>query len=61
MREVNVYAEVEKAMFDLKEAGKRDTPEYDKLIALRAAKEKDLHHCIRKIHESYIPALMAML
>ena len=34
------YQDVEKQMFDLKSAGKRDTPEYDKLIKRRAELEK---------------------
>ena len=34
------YKEVEKQMFDLKSAGKRNTPEYDKLIKRRAELEK---------------------
>jgi len=34
------YKEVEKQMFDLKSSGKRDTPEYNKLIKRRAELEK---------------------
>ena len=35
INEDSEYKEVEKQMFDLKSAGKRDTPEYDKLIKRR--------------------------
>ena len=40
LQEDNEYQEVEKQMFDLKSAGKRNTPEYDKLIKRRAELEK---------------------
>lgn len=40
----NEYSKIEKRMFNLKEDGKMDTPEYFELIKQRAKLEKMINH-----------------